>query len=72
VSVSHCYKASALARALVTVPSVKRPARPISVSQLQRYLRSPYDLGKITNQGVEYDGAHPPLIPTGTWLSVVI
>jgi hypothetical protein len=57
-------------RDLTTVPGPKRPAKPISVSQLHRFLRSSYYIGKITWDGVEYDGEHPPLVSVDTWQKV--
>jgi site-specific DNA recombinase len=57
-------------RGMTTVPSPKRPSKPISVSQLHRFLRSSYYVGKVTYSGVEYDGEHPKLISDEVWQRV--
>jgi site-specific DNA recombinase len=57
-------------RGLTTVPGPQRPARPISTSQLHRYLRSSYYVGRVTYGGVEYEGQHPKLIDEATWQRV--
>lgn len=48
-------------RGLRTVPGPQRPSKEISTSQLARYLRSPYYIGKVVYRGVEYNGNHRPL-----------
>lgn len=58
------------ARGLTTVPTAKRPAKAISVSQLHRFLRNSYYIGKVNYNGVEYDGRHEPLIALDTWRAV--
>ncbi len=62
--------AELIERGLMTVPGPERPSKPISVSQLHRFLRSPYYIGKITYNGIEYEGRHQPLVPVETWQKV--
>jgi site-specific DNA recombinase len=45
-----------------------RPGKPLTRSQVHRILSSPYYIGKIPYKGAIYDGRHPPLIDTPTWL----
>ena len=57
-------------RGLTTVPTVRKPAKAVSGAQLHRMLRHPYYKGTISFQGVEYAGAHEPLVDEETWSQV--
>jgi DNA invertase Pin-like site-specific DNA recombinase len=54
-------------RGLTTVPTARKPAKAVSGAQLHRMLRHPYYKGVISFQGVEYPGAHEPLVDEETW-----
>ncbi len=49
-------------RGLLTRPTRRNPAQPLSISQLSRLLRDTYYLGLVTYQGNTYPGRHPALI----------
>ena len=55
---------------LTTVPTARKPAKAVSGAQLHRMLRHPYYKGVISFQGVEYAGAHEPLVDEETWSQV--
>ena len=55
---------------LTTVPTAHKPAKAVSGAQLHRMLRHPYYKGVISFQGVEYPGAHEPLVDEETWRHV--
>jgi site-specific DNA recombinase len=55
---------------LTTRPSSKRPARPISTSQLALVLRDPYYTGVMPFKGALYPGRHQPLITKELFLRV--
>ena len=55
---------------LTTVPTAHKPAKAVSGAQLHRMLRHPYYKGTISFQGVEYPGAHEPLVDEETWRHV--
>ncbi|CAM3986841.1 recombinase family protein [Helcobacillus massiliensis] len=55
---------------LTTRPSAKRPARPLSSSQLAKILRDPYYTGVIRSKGTLYPGRHTPLIEKELFLAV--
>nr|WP_314902301.1 recombinase family protein [Actinomyces naeslundii] len=57
-------------RGLTIPPTARKPANPVSVRLLQTLLRNPYYKGVISFQGVEYAGAHEPLVDTVTWQTV--
>ena len=57
-------------RGLTTVPTARKPAKAVSGAQLHRMLRHPYYKGVISFQGVEYAGAHEPLVDEETWSQV--
>ena len=57
-------------RGLTTVPGPKTPAKALSVSQLHRFLRHPYYVGKIRYGGALYEGQHQPLIDQTIWQRV--
>lgn len=58
---------TATARGLTTVPTPKRPSRPMTRSGFFKLLRNPYYIGIIRYKGVEHPGAHEPLIDVDTW-----
>ena len=57
-------------RGLTIPPTARKPANPVSVRLLQTLLRNPYYKGVISFQGVEYPGAHEPLVDAATWQTV--
>ena len=57
-------------RGLTIPPTARKPTNPVSVRLLQTLLRNPYYKGVISFQGVEYAGAHEPLVDTVTWQTV--
>ena len=57
-------------RGLTTVPTARKPAKAVTGAQLHRMLRHPYYKGVIFFQGVEYAGAHEPLVDEETWSQV--
>ena len=57
-------------RGLTTVPTARKPAKAVSGAQLHRMLRHSYYKGVISFQGVEYPGAHEPLVDEETWSQV--
>ena len=54
-------------RGLRTKPTTKRPAKPLSRSQLALLLQSPYYVGVVRYAGVEYEGRHEHLIDQSTF-----
>ena len=59
-------------RGLRTRPGPKRPAKTLSLSQLQRLLHNPYYVGFVKHKGVEYVGHHPHLIDRATFDQVQV
>ena len=57
-------------RGLTIPPTARKPTNPVSVRLLQTLLRNPYYKGVVTFQGVEYAGAHEPLVDAATWQTV--
>ena len=57
-------------RGLTIPPTARRPTNPVSVRLLQTLLRNPYYKGVISFQGIEYPGAHEPLVDAATWQTV--
>ena len=57
-------------RGLTTVPTARKPAKAVTGAQLHRMLRHAYYKGVISFQGVEYAGAHEPLVDEETWSQV--
>ena len=57
-------------RGLTIPPTARKPANPVSVRLLQTLLRNPYYKGVISFQGVEYAGAHEPLVDAAAWQTV--
>ena len=51
-------------------PTSRRCAKPITATRLHKILRHPYYKGTISFQGVEYAGAHEPLVDEETWSQV--
>ncbi|WP_128773893.1 recombinase family protein [Actinomyces oricola] len=51
-------------------PTARKPTNPVSVRLLQTLLRNPYYKSVISFQGVEYAGAHEPLVDAATWQTV--
>ena len=51
-------------------PTPRRCAKPITTTRLHKILRHPYYKGVISFQGVEYAGAHEPLVDEETWSHV--
>ncbi|WP_240739993.1 recombinase family protein [Leucobacter triazinivorans] len=50
------------ARGLVSVPSPKRPSRPLGKNALYRMLTNPYYAGVIRYKGALHPGAHEPIV----------
>ncbi len=50
------------ARGLTTLPTAHYAERPLGKSAVHRILRNRYYIGKVTWDGVEYDGTHPALV----------
>lgn len=55
------------ARGLTTPPTPKRPAHPVTASQMYNILTNPYYLGVVQFKGVSYPGRHMPLVDEPTW-----
>ena len=49
-------------RGLTTVPSPKRPAKPVRFTQLHMILTNRYYLGEVSWRGAIYEGKHEPLV----------
>ncbi|WP_029212981.1 recombinase family protein [Arsenicicoccus bolidensis] len=58
------------ARGLTSLPTPKRPAKPIGVSTLQRMLRNPYYKGDIVYKGARHLGIHDRLVHPTVWTKV--
>jgi site-specific DNA recombinase len=54
-------------RGLLSRPTPKRPARPITISAFHEMLKNPYYIGIVRYRGVEYAGKHEPLINRQTF-----
>ena len=61
-----------VARGLTTLPTPRRPSKPIAKSTVHRMLTNPYYKGVIVYQGVTYRGAHDPIVPVEVWEQVQI
>ena len=57
-------------RGLRSLPTPKRPAKPLAVSSVHRLLTNPYYKGDVVYRGTRYKGNHPPLIPAEVWYQV--
>ena len=49
-------------RGLTSLPTAKRPAKPISPTSLQKVLRNPYYTGVLVYNGARHRGTHDPLV----------
>ena len=54
-------------RGLVSLPTPKRPSKPLAVSSVHRMLTNPYYKGCVRYQGVTFAGAHEALVPNEVW-----
>ena len=57
-------------RGLTSLPTPKRPSRPIAKSTLYRLLANPYYKGDIIYRGTCYQGNHQPLVSPEVFLQV--
>lgn len=57
-------------RGLRSLPTPKRPAKPLAVSTVHRLLTNPYYKGDVIYRGTRYKGNHPPLVPVEVWYQV--
>ncbi|GAB3056271.1 hypothetical protein GCM10027079_22980 [Sediminivirga luteola] len=57
-------------RGLTTLPTPKRPAKPISQSSIHRMLGNPYYKGDVIWRGTRYEGKHPRLVEPEVWYQV--
>ena len=55
-------------KGLRTRKTAKCATKPISLNGLYNMLRNPYYLGVVPYRGAYYDGSHPALVDTETWL----
>ena len=58
------------ARGLTSLPSPKRPAKPLAVSSVHRMLTNPYYKGDVVYRGIPYKGSQEPLVPAEVWYQV--
>jgi site-specific DNA recombinase len=49
-------------RGLLSKPTPKRPARPVTISVFHEMLKNPYYIGIVRYRGVDYPGKHKPII----------
>ena len=57
-------------KGLRSVPTPKRPARPLGLSSVHRMLQNPYYRGDVVYREVRYDGAHERLVEPEIWYQV--
>lgn len=57
-----CLLRDLTARGLVSVPTPKRPAKPLGKNALHRVLTNPYYAGVIRYRGALHPGAHAPIV----------
>lgn len=57
-------------RGLTSVPTPKRPGKPLAVSSVHRMLINPYYKGDVTYRGTRYAGSHEPIVPPEVWYQV--
>jgi site-specific DNA recombinase len=57
-------------RGLTRRPIGRAPAGPVSPSAMHRLLREPYYLGRVTYDGVEYEGRHQALVKPDVFVRV--
>ena len=62
--------AEATARGLRSRGGPNTPSKELSLSQMNRLLRSPYYVGIVTYNGADYPGKHEPLVNDETWQRV--
>ncbi len=55
------------AMGMTSSPTAKRVATPLSRSTVNRMLRNSYYISVVQYQGVQYEGAHEPLVSKETW-----
>ncbi|MCG2947346.1 recombinase family protein, partial [Escherichia coli] len=58
------------ARGLTSLPTPKRPSKPVGKSTLLRILTNPYYRGQVRFKGAVYPGIHEPLVPQEVWYQV--
>ncbi len=58
------------ARGLTSLPTPKRPSKPVGKSTLLRILTNPYYRGQVRFKGAVYPGVHEPLVPKEVWYQV--
>ncbi len=59
-------------RGLTTLPTPKRPSRPLAVSTVHRLLTNFYYKGDLVYSGTRYKGNHPALVPAEVWYQVQV
>ncbi|MEJ1092582.1 recombinase family protein [Microbacterium istanbulense] len=57
-------------RGLTSLPTPKRPGKPLAVSSVHRMLINPYYKGDVIYRGTRYAGSHEPLVPPEVWYQV--
>jgi site-specific DNA recombinase len=57
-------------RGLRSVPTPKRPPRPLQTSSIHKMLTNPYYRGELVYRGARYQGAHQPIVPAEVWYQV--
>ena len=57
-------------RGLRSLPTPKRPAKPLAVSTIHRLLTNPYYKGDVIYRGTRYKGNHSALVPAEVWYQV--
>ena len=57
-------------RGLTSLPTPKRPSKPLAVSSVHRMLTNPYYKGDVIYRGTRYQGGHQPLVPPEVWYQV--
>ena len=57
-------------RGLRSLPTPRRPAKPLAVSTVHRMLTNPYYKGDVIYRGTRYKGNQPPLVPAEVWYQV--
>ena len=57
-------------RGLLSRPTRKRPAKPVTISAFHEMLKNPYYIGVIRYRGVDYEGKHERLIDRQTFEEV--
>ncbi|GAA3958402.1 hypothetical protein GCM10022231_17410 [Gordonia caeni] len=57
-------------RGLVSLPTPKRPSKPLAVSSVHRLLINPYYKGDVVYRGTRYKGTHTALVAPEVWYQV--